>query len=93
MTDDDRSLSNRARKRIVDGGVRRLLNTPGWNPFKAAVQPADASTKVADALHVQRLQNAGEAAAICAECAARRLASGDSTDLCPRHLAQAMGIG
>jgi hypothetical protein len=42
---------------------------------------------------VQRLQNAGEAAAICAECAARRLASGDSTDLCPRHLAQAMGIG
>lgn len=91
MDDDRIPGSRRARKRIVQEGVRRLLATPGWNPH--ARPPSDAPDAAARAaLQAARIDAAQSDAAACDACAAARAASGDPTDLCPRHLALALGL-
>ena len=91
MDDDTPAGSHRARKRAVAEGVRRLLATPGWNPH--ARPPADAPDAAArTALQAARIDAAEADAATCPDCAAARAASGDPTDLCPRHLARALGL-
>lgn len=84
--------SNRARKRLVNEGVRRLLDTPGWNPHDRAPSDPDPAAPAREALRQGRVTRAEAAAATCPDCEAARKASGDPTDLCPRHLAEAMGL-
>jgi len=81
--------SNRAKKRLVADGVRRLLDTPGWNPHdfvagKAAERGAPALGATAATY---------SAADGCPACEAVRRSSGDLDALCEEHLAVALGFG
>lgn len=76
----------------MNEGVRRLLDTPGWNPYLRG--PAGSPTdRAVEALRQARVASAAAQASTCPDCDAARKASGDPTDLCPRHLAAAMGLG
>lgn len=81
--------SKRARKRLVNDGVRRLLATPGWNPHdfvagreseRAPGAPTDSGGRALDA------------AEACEACAEVRRTSHDPDALCERHLAEALGF-
>jgi hypothetical protein len=93
VDDDPVPSSHRARKRTVNEGVRRLLDTPGWNPYQPRTDSTDdPATGAREALRQVRVERAEDAAKACPECEAARRESGDSTDLCARHLAEAMGL-
>ena len=91
MDNDRRPASRRARKRAVNEGVRRLLDTPGWNPHQHATSAPDPAARAREALRQMRVHQAEDAAKACPDCEAVRRASGDPTDLCPKHLAEAIG--
>jgi len=91
--DDDRvPQSRRARKHAVNEGVRRLLDTPGWNPYLRAAPGLDPAARAREALRQVLVERAEDAAKACPDCAAARHGSGDPSDLCPKHLAEAMGL-
>jgi hypothetical protein len=92
MDDDRVPPSHRARKRAVNEGVRRLLDTPGWNPYLRGAGTDAPAARARDALRQVRVERAEDAAKSCPDCEAARHGSGDSTDLCARHLAEAMGL-
>jgi len=91
MDDPQAPASRRARKHRVNEGVNRLLQTPGWNPYVQAREDSSPAGAAREALRQARIGEAVQAAESCAECEKARAASGDPTDLCPRHLAEAMG--
>jgi hypothetical protein len=79
--------SNRAKKRLVADGVRRLLDTPGWNPHDFVAGKA-AERGVTDSGANRALDDAAH----CEACEATRRASGDPEALCERHLAAMLGF-
>jgi len=92
VDDDSVPQSRRSRKHAVNEGVRRLLDTPGWNPYRRAASHPDPAAGAREALRQVRVEQAEDAAKACPDCAAARRASGDPSDLCPKHLAEAMGL-
>ncbi len=84
--------SKRSKKRIVNEGVRRLLDTPDWNPqnFLAGREAERGRGEIAGSAKQERVFGEAEA---CAACDEARKDSGDTSALCERHLAEAMGFG
>ncbi|HOU54591.1 MAG TPA: hypothetical protein PLQ97_11740 [Myxococcota bacterium] len=82
--------SRRARKRLVQQGVRRLRALPGWDPARRVPDP-DPLAGPRGALEDARQAEVALQAASCPDCAARRQEEGDPTALCDRHLAAALG--
>ncbi len=81
--------SKRARKRLVNDGVRRLLDTPGWNPHDFVAGREAERGPVAPAPSAERALAGAEA---CEACAEARRTSADPSALCERHLAEALGF-
>lgn len=83
--------SNREKKRTVNEGVRRLLSTPGWNPYARREARAADEAREGGGGAGDRDRAYADAEA-CPDCREERRRTGDATALCERHLAEAMGV-
>lgn len=81
--------SKRARKRLVNDGVRHLLATPGWNPHDFVAGREAERERAVSTPSPDRALDAAEA---CDACAEARKSSGDPSALCEHHLARALGF-
>lgn len=83
--------SKRARKRLIQEGVRALLRQPGWDP-RRRVPDADPLAGPRGALEAARLTEVSIEADACPECQRQRAREGDESALCARHLTLALGL-
>lgn len=82
--------SNREKKRTIASDLRRLRNTPGWDPTAhTRPSPEDQLRTLGDESRRDRVY---DGTAECAECASERKTTGDETALCETHLMEAMGL-
>lgn len=90
----DKSRSARHKKRVVQSGLRKLKNKPGWDveAFRQR-QGAQAGTQgLRDLEQKMRGHQVYDDSAICEPCKKQRQRTGDKTALCEQHLAAAMGL-
>jgi len=88
---DSKPQSGRARKRLVQQGVRSLRARPGWDPARWTPDP-DPLAGPRGALEEARRTSVEEEAATCPACLEERRRTQDPTGYCERHLAQALGL-
>ena len=83
--------SNREKKRLAQAGAEKLRQKPGWDPKKVLSDssPEEALQKLSQD---ERTQDSYQAAGSCDDCTQERLASGDNTALCEKHLREAFGF-
>ncbi|MEO1273198.1 MAG: hypothetical protein AAFX99_34355 [Myxococcota bacterium] len=82
--------SNRQKKKRIQEGVRRLRNTPGWDP--AAFRRPSPQEQLRALDQESRNAQTYTETEVCPACLTQRQTSGDETALCETHLQEALGF-
>jgi len=83
-------MSNRAREKRIRAGVRALRKKPGWDP--SAIEKRSPAEQLRELQQSERTEDSYREAAACEACRDEQKKTGDDTALCPKHLAEAMGL-